>query len=149
MEKQIKRVTAILKIQFFLFWLFPILLFAAFEADLLPVGVYAADAGKQYLWETAGILLTIVCVPLALKLFSIVLKKKIDTLAFPAALERYSFWSGVRLGLLEITVLLNIVIYYMTLNNIGGLCALIGLTASAFCLPGEKRLRDEVIGTSQ
>ena len=32
----------------------------------------------------------------------------------------------------------------MTLNNIGGLCALIGITASVFCLPGEKKLREEM-----
>lgn len=34
--------------------------------------------------------------------------------------------------------------YYIMLSSTGALCALIGLTASLFCLPGEGRLRKEL-----
>lgn len=97
-----------------------------------------------YYMETAGILLTALCVPLALKLFSLVLKKKIDLLTIPLALKRYVQWSMVRLGLLEVAIVLNVLCYYLTLSNTGNLCMLIGLTASLFCLPSEKRLRNEL-----
>ncbi|NDV64331.1 hypothetical protein [Bacteroides sp. 224] len=144
MEKQIKQTINGLKIQYVLFWILPILLIIAGESNWMPVGLYADDAGMQYIWDTVGILVTIAFVPLSLKLFSLVLKKQIDTLTFPVALKRYSLWSGIRLGLLEFVVILNIVIYYLTLGNIGSLCALIALTASFFCMPSEKRLREEL-----
>ncbi len=144
METKINKTLKTLKVQFFLFWLIPILLFVAYETNLLGVGTYADDPQMQYVWETIGILVAIACVPLALKLFSIVLKKKIDEVSFPAALSKYQLWSGIRLGILEFAALLNIVVYYFTLNNIGGLCALIAMTASLFCFPGEKRMREEL-----
>ena len=70
--------------------------------------------------------------------------KKIDQLTFPVALSRYMLWSAVRLALLEFVVVFNLAGYYFTLSSTGALCALIGLTASFFCLPGEKRLRAEL-----
>lgn len=53
-------------------------------------------------------------------------------------------WGAVRLALLEFVVVFNLAGYYFTLSSTGTLCALIGLTASFFCLPGEKRLRAEL-----
>ena len=44
----------------------------------------------------------------------------------------------VRLALLAMPVLAGFLTYYMMLSNKGVLCALIALTASLFCLPGEK-----------
>lgn len=88
--------------------------------------------------------MTAVCVPLSLKLFSMVLKNKINELTVTLALKRYVLWSNVRLGILEVVVLFNLLCYYLTLSNTGNLCMLIGLTASLFCLPGEKRLRNEL-----
>ena len=113
------------------------------EFDLLPVGALVDNPQATYYMETAGILLTALCVPLALKLFSLVLKKKIDFLTIPLALKRYVQWSMVRLGLLEVAIVLNVLCYYLTLST-GNLCMLIGLTASLFCLPSEKRLRNEL-----
>lgn len=144
MEEKIKAVLRNLKIQYVVFWLVPLLLVAAYETGFVLPGAYAGDGRMQYILETAGILLAIALVPLALKLFSMVLRKKIDRMTFPVALSRYSLWSGIRLLLLEVVVLLNVVVYYFTLDNIGMLCALIGLTASIFCLPGIKRLREEL-----
>lgn len=46
--------------------------------------------------------------------------------------------------MLAIVTFLNIYVYYTTLDNIGGLCALIGVTASIFCLPSEKKLKEEL-----
>lgn len=133
-----------LSAQYYLFWLLPILLVMAYEFDFLPVGLYADDPRMMYVLETAGILTAIVCVPLSLKLFNIVLKKKIDEVHLEEALSKYIFWSGVRLGVLEIAVLLNVFVYYLTLSNVGAFCGLIALTASVFCLPSEKRMREEL-----
>jgi hypothetical protein len=94
--------------------------------------------------ETVTILLAASCVPIALKLFSWVLIRKIDVVTLPEALRLYALWSGVRLALLAIPVLAGFFTYYIMLSSTGALCALIGLTASLFCLPGEGRLRKEL-----
>lgn len=130
--------------QYYTFWLLPVLLAIAYETDVLPVGLYAGDPRMMYVWETVGILTVIVCVPISLKLFSVVLKRKIDEAHLTEALSKYVFWSGVRLGILEIAVLLNVFVYYLTLSNVGAFCGLIALTASVFCFPSEKRMREEL-----
>lgn len=72
------------------------------------------------------------------------LTKQIDVVAITDALRLYALWSGVRLALLAVPVLAGFLTYYMMLSNKGVLCALIVLTASLFCLPGENRLRKEL-----
>lgn len=144
MEEQIKRVVRNLNVSYVFFWVLPAFLLGAGEFELLPVGIYADDVRAAYYFETIGILLTAMCVPLALKLFSLVLKKKIDPLPITVALKRYEQWSYVRLALLESVIVLNIFCYYLCVSSTGNLCMLIGLTASFFCLPSEKRLRNEL-----
>lgn len=138
-----------LKLQYGLFWAIPILLIIAYETDLLPVGRYADNPQMMYVLETVGILITVVCVPAALKLFSVVLKKRINEVHLNEALSKYVFWSGMRLAILEIAVMLNIIIYYLVFSNVGAFCALIALTASVFCLPGEKRMCEELKITTE
>lgn len=133
-----------LKIQYFIFWLLPVLAVAGYESELLPVGVYADNPKMHYVLETIGILVVIICVPLALKLFSIAHKKKIDKENLISALHKYLFWSGIRLAVLEVAVLTNVFVYYAILSNVGSFCALIALTTSLFCLPSENRLRNEL-----
>lgn len=144
MEEQIKRAVRILNISYIFFWMLPAFLLAAGEFELFPVGSLTDDVRAMYYWETSGILLTALCVPLSLKLFSLVLKKKIDRMTITLALKRYVQWSVVRLAILEVAVVMGILCYYLTLSSTGHLCMLIGLTASFFCLPGEKRLRGEL-----
>ena len=127
MEEQIKRIVKSQKVQYISFWIIPLLLVLLGEAGVLPVGIKADNVRAVYVFETVGILMTAVCIPLSLKLFSFVLTKKIDQLTFP-----------------EFVVVFNLAGYYFTLSSTGALCALIGLTASFFCLPGEKRLRAEL-----
>ena len=128
----------------FSFGCFPRFLLGAGEFDLLPVGALVDNVQATYYFETIGILLTALCVPLALKLFSLVLKKKIDHMTIPLALKRYVQWSMVRLGLLEAAIILNVLCYYLTLSNTGNLCMLIGLTASLFVCPVRKDFVNEL-----
>ena len=144
MDEQIEQIVKKLKISYAAFWALPILIVIAGEADLFPVGVWGGDIQATYLFETLSILITALCVPLSLKLFSLVLTKKIDQMTIVLALKRYEQWSYIRLGLLAVAVFMNLACYYLTLSNTGNLCMLIALTASLFCMPGEKRLRSEL-----
>lgn len=144
MDKQIKAVTRTMQIQYAFYITIAILLAGLYQSDLIMEGTYAGDFGMQYILDTIGILTTIALVPLSLKIFSVKLNKKIKMAGFENALKLYRQWSSVRLMIIAFITYLNIMIYYMTLNSIGGLCALIGLTASIFCLPGERKLREEL-----
>ena len=76
MEEQIKRAVRNLNISYVFFWVLPAFLLGAGEFELFPVGGLADNAQAIYYFETIGILLTALCVPLSLKLFSLVLKKE-------------------------------------------------------------------------
>ncbi|NDW11590.1 hypothetical protein D0T50_01650 [Bacteroides sp. 214] len=122
----------------------PALLVLLFEANLFGMGMFAEDGRMQYILETLGVLLVIAEVPLSLKLFNIMLKKMSAMENISDRLETYKTWSAVRLAMLETAAVLNIIIYYLTMNNIGGFCAVIALAASIFCFPSDSRLRTEL-----
>ncbi|MCI1646985.1 MAG: hypothetical protein LKI39_10745 [Bacteroides sp.] len=144
MEKQIKLITNRLKLIFILFWALPVLGVIVGETGEDWVGIYAGDVSTTYYAETLIILLTAICVPFSLKLFAVVMNKKIDKVTIPHALRLYWRWSCIRMLLLFLPVATGFMIYYMVLSNTGALCALISLTASLFCLPSEERLRKEL-----
>lgn len=144
MEEQIKHTVARQRMVFIVFWLLPILLIVIGETGINWVGMYATDVRAIYVAEASTILLTAICVPVSLKLFAWVLVRKIDYVTIPQALRFYSLWSIIRMVLLALPVLTGFVVYYLMLSNTGVLCALIALTASLFCIPGEGRLRREL-----
>jgi len=144
MDKRIKAVIRIMQTQFGIYIGIAVALVVLYQSDIFLEGMYADDFMMQYILETVGILATIAFVPLSLKLFSAKLKKVIKGANFENSLKLYQQWSNIRLVILAILTYMNIFIYYMTLNSIGGLCALIAITASIFCLPGEKKMREEL-----
>ncbi|KAA6320783.1 hypothetical protein EZS27_029488 [termite gut metagenome] len=144
MEAEVKHTLKTLYIQFLLFALIPVMLAVAYETDVLSIGLYAEDVRMQYIVETIGILVVIACVPAAFMLFRFVQKREIENVTLPVALKRYVYLCAVRLSLLEIAVVLNLIVSYITLNNLGGFCVLMALTASSLCLPGKKRLYTEL-----
>lgn len=149
MDKRINRIVGRLKLQYGLFLGIGILLSLVYETGLLPEGTYADDVRMEYIMETVGILLAVIAIPLSLKLFSFVLKKRIADASVLGAFSKYCFWSGIRLFILLIAVLFNVVVYYTTLSNVGILCALMTVVASFFCIPSEKRLREELFLNKQ
>lgn len=144
MEERIKRTARSARVHYLLFWALPFLCLLAGELGGTWVGLYAADVKAVYLAETLIILLTALCVPASLKLFAWMLDRQIDRASLPQALTLYVRWSVVRLLLLSLPVVGGLGVYYAMLSSKGLLCALIALTASLFCLPGEGRLRSEL-----
>lgn len=83
MEEQIKKTAARVRTTFAYFWMLPILLVLLGETGGGWVGMYAGDVRVTYMAETVTILLAASCVPIALKLFSWVLIRKIDVVTLP------------------------------------------------------------------
>lgn len=144
MEEQIKKTLIHTKITFICFWLLPIFAVIFGEAADAWIGAYVNDVRATYFSEAIAILLTTLCVPSSLKLFSWILIRKIDHVGISRALQLYTIWNIIRLGLLVLPLFAGFFSYYMALSNSGLLCALIALTASLFCFPTEERLRNEL-----
>lgn len=142
---EIKKTLDVLKIAFAAFWGLAIVIVVVHEINDGETGLVADNVKIVYWMETVSILLTVINVPLALKLFALVLRKKIDQVPLVDALRLYKRWSLIRLLLLFIPVLAGLTTYYMCMSTTGLLCAAIGLTASLFCVPTEQRLKADLL----
>ena len=144
MQEQIRKTVIYLKALHLLCWLLPLLAGIWAEAGAPWTGLLAADTRLEYAVETALILLTIACVPLALKLFAWVMVRQIDTADFRRALRLYTRWNTVRAFLLLLPALGGFVAYGLMLSSTCLLCGLIALVAMLFCVPGTQRLQREL-----
>ena len=144
MVEVIKQLLKRLKIEFVAVWCLVLLLVVCYEAGIFTEGVFVGDARMDYILTTIGILLTIVMIPLSLRLFNLNLVKRISKLSTFEALKSYRRWSEVRLALLLVAALLNMSIYYLTLNTTGLFCSLMALLATFFCIPTKERLLKEL-----
>lgn len=107
-------------------------------------GSYAGHALAVYVGESAVILLTALCVPLALKLFVWWQRRYMDAVPLMQALTATARAYRLRLLLLALPLWGGLLLYYLTWSVKGVLCAAIVLTASLFCWPGAERLRREL-----
>ncbi len=138
-----KRQVRLLRMCFCLCYCPPLLL-VIFCEFVLPFGCWViADEVFLYWAKVAGVAAMLLCVPLALKLMA--LRPVADSVrkAEGASVPRYVRWSLVRLGLLWLAGLLNIVLYYLTLESSCAFCTLVAVVASAFCWPSLGRLEQE------
>ena len=133
-----------LRTEYVAYWATSLLLAIGFESGLLPEGLWAGDARLQYIGGTIGVMATLTVVPTALKLYAYTLRKHAGEAPTADTLRRYRCWNTLRLGMLAAVTWTDITVYYLTLDNIGGLCALITLTASLFCLPGREKITEEL-----
>lgn len=144
MAEVIKQLLKRLKIEFVAVWCLVLLLVVCYEVGLFTEGIFVGDVRMDYILTTIGILLTIVMIPLSLRLFNLNLVKRISKLSTFEALKSYRRWSEVRLALLLVAALLNMSIYYLTLNTTGLFCSLMALLATFFCIPTKERLLKEL-----
>lgn len=144
MEKEIGRLLNCLRIEYGLFWIASLVLVSLYEWDILPQGVLAGDARMEYMLEVAGILMAVALIPLSLRLFSLSLTRYVRRLALEQALKSYRRWNEVRIALLAVPALLNLSVYYWTLDTTGLLCGGMVLVAALFCIPTRERLLDEL-----
>ncbi len=144
-DKTMNSLVRNLKIQYVLFFVFPLLLFILgelFSKDLFLNS--PSNSSLTYVLQLLTVVLTMALIPFSLKLFHWVLTKKIDKTKEVQARKQYFLWSGIRLALLEITTLFALVVYFITQSSIGGLCALIAITAAFFCIPSKSRVMQEL-----
>ncbi len=141
MDKLIKRLMRFLIIEFCLVWLAAILTFLLGEADVIPNGILAGEDHKmEFYINIVNIALVIVCVPLALKLFSLNTERSLRRMDKDEALGSYHLWSGIRLGMLALCAEVGLVSYFLLMDSTGVFCACIALVATFFCIPSRDKV---------
>lgn len=144
MEKEIAQLLKCLKIEYALLWVLCLVLIVLYEYDILPQGIFTDDVCTGYMLQVCGILLAVGLIPLSLRLFSLSLTKYVRTLPLVEAVKSYRRWNEVRVCLLLVAALVNLSVYYWTMDTTGVLCAGMVLVASLFCIPGRERVVSEL-----
>lgn len=144
MEKKIHGLLRLLKIEFAMVWVIVVLLVAGYEYGILEEGTLIGNAKAEYMVQLTGVLLAICLIPMSLRIFNLSLTKYIKNLDIQSALKSYRRWNEVRLILLLVVAVFNISFYYWTMDNAGLLCGGMALLALMFCVPGRRRMFNEL-----
>lgn len=144
MKKNIEKALLRLKLTYAFLWTACISLTALYETECLPTGTLTDDARTEYAAQSAGILLTVTLIPLALRIFNLPFTRRISKKTLNETLKSYCRWNDVRIALLLTAALINLSTYYATFNTTGLLCAAMALIASLFCVPGKNRMMYEL-----
>jgi len=139
-----KETAKTLKIFFWLDIVVSLLMVVLFECDILPQGGLADNKEAEFLISSVMIVLTLVAIPLALKLFKM---KKVDEQLHVsdewlrnANLKK---WGVLRIGILGDTLVANTLFYYLFIRPSFFYLAILLLLAMAFIYPTVDRCERE------
>lgn len=140
----IKQVQRILMTNFFFMVIVSLLLVALYETEILtPMEKLDADASLMFGIMVVMELLTIVVIPMALKLFSLkMIRRKLVAQKGDALLV----WGTARINMLCLPMLINTFMYYQTMTPAFGYMAIILMLCLFFVYPSMERCTDETSG---
>lgn len=130
----------ILQIAFYSIVVPAILLVLLFESNVFPTGLYADNRAADFLFTTIMEILTICCIPLALRLIKDKTMKKYDV---PRRMQIYRRKAMLRLLLLGCPLLINTFLYYLFMNVAFGYMAIILFLCLLFIIPTKERQQRE------
>ena len=109
---------------------------ALYELDILPSGVLADRPQDEFLCTIAMELVTIVFIPIALRLFK---TKDVDRRLDEGDIKTFKTWSIVRILMITVPLLMNTLLYYIFMNSTFGYMALILLICLPFIYPATRK----------
>lgn len=109
---------------------------ALYELDILPTGVLADRPQDEFLCTIAMELVTIVFIPIALRLFK---TKDVDRRLDEGDIKTFKTWSIVRILMITVPLLMNTLLYYIFMNTTFGYMALILLICLPFIYPATRK----------
>lgn len=131
-----------------IFWI-PIALSAIIivlgELDIIPNGILANDKQVEFVIMSMMEILTIIAIPVALKLFKF---KAIANKLASDTLHHFERWGIVRLCLLNVPVVINLVCYYLFVGAGFGYLAIILFLSLFFVYPSLSRCYNETDGNN-
>ena len=129
-----------------IFWI-PIALSAIIivsgELDIIPNGILANDKQVEFVIMSMMEILTIIAIPVALKLFKF---KAIANKLASDTLLHFERWGIVRLCLLNVPMVINLVCYYLLVGAGFGYLAIILFLSLFFVYPSLSRCYNETDG---
>lgn len=113
-----------------------LLIVALFETDTIVAGCMACDNQTEFIVSTLMELLTLACIPTALRLFKI--PKVYNSLR-----DDYLRWALARMMLLGLPLIANTLLYYIYMTTPFGYLAIIILVSMVFVYPSKARCEAE------
>ena len=129
-------------------WLMLVVAVVLGELDVIPNGVVPPHSTEEFKLNTAVIVLTIIGVPVAIRLFTLNTTKGLRRMNNEEALKSYHVWSAVRLGILALAAASGIVVYYLAMSISGVFCALVALCATVYCWPSKEKISSYLEGVN-
>ena len=140
MVKYIQKLCKTLKVELLGAWLLSVAAFALGELNVIPNGVVQPHSQDEFLLNTAAIVLAIIGIPVAMRLFTLNTTRGLRRMNNEEALTSYHVWSALRMGILALTAVFCIVVYYLVAHVSGAFCALIALLTTLYCWPSEEKI---------
>ncbi len=136
----IKQVQRILMTNFLFMVLVSLLLVGLYETEILTPTNLAADETLMFVLTVVMELLTILVIPMALKLFSL---KAIHRKLVSQKGDALLFWGTARINMLCLPMLVNTFLYYQSMAPAFGYMAIILFLCLFFVYPSMGRCTDE------
>ena len=109
---------------------------ALYELDILPSGMMAGRPQDEFLSTISMELITIVFIPVALRLFK---TKDVEKRLEEGNIKAFRKWSLVRILMITVPLVLNTLLYYSFMNTTFGYMALILLICLPFIYPASRK----------
>lgn len=136
MDQQIKKLMRKLWSRMIGAWCLMVALFVMGMNDIIPNGTLVGDTKTLYILNIVCIAMTLIGVPLALKLFALNTNSGLRRMNNDEALQSYANWSLVRLVILISAAAYGLVLYFLSGNeSTGVLCMCICLLSTLLCIP--------------
>ena len=109
---------------------------ALYELDILPSGMMAGRPQDEFLSTISMELITIVFIPVALRLFK---TKDVEKRSEEGNIKAFRKWGLVRILMITVPLVLNTLLYYSFMNTTFGYMALILLICLPFIYPAVRK----------
>ena len=109
---------------------------ALYELDILPSGMLAGRPQDEFLSTISMELITIVFIPVALRLFK---TKDVEKRLEEGNIKAFRKWGLLRILMITVPLVLNTLLYYNFMNTTFGYMALILLICLPFIYPASRK----------
>ena len=109
---------------------------ALYELDILPSGMLAGRPQDEFLSTISMELITIVFIPVALRLFK---TKDVEKRLEEGNIKAFRKWGLVRIVMITVSLVLKTLLYYSFMNTTFGYMALILLICLPFIYPASRK----------
>lgn len=140
MIKYIEKLLRVLRIELAAAWLLVVVVVVLGELDVIPNGSVLPHSAEEFKLNTVAIVLTVIGIPAAIKLFTLNTTKGLRRMNNEEALHSYHVWSLVRMGILCVAAVFSMVDYYLATSVTGFFCTLIALLATLYCFPSSEKI---------